>query len=239
MVYSVCSHAGTIRPDQQDSLYVDNANKYTFVLPIMVQHKQGCTQATCAMIDDRYFITAAHVVYESESQNIVQNNKSYKVLHLVIPSEYNNNKTANYDIAIGKIDGAIRCKEYAKISYDKLSKNKTVTIIGYGKAGNLLTGACFFDGQKRAGTNRLESILERTFLCDGKLDGATELEILISAGDSGGPVIDENGYLIGINSCIHSMDVKPNSDYNDFSSHVKISVYKDWIIGAIEFLKTK
>lgn len=236
---AVYCNAGTIDPKRNDNEYINYATKYPFVLPIVVEKQQKISQGTCVALGDDYFLTAAHVVANSRKQHVVFSNSKHNVLHIVIPSEFNETNILQYDIAVGRLEKPIKCNVYPKIYYGQIIPKERVYIVGYGKYGNFDIGSVATDGQKRAGTNTIDKITSHTMWCNSDLRSMTPLEIMISEGDSGGGIFLDNFMLIGINSGVYAVDGIPDSSYNDYSIHTRLSVYKQWIVDAVKYLETK
>jgi hypothetical protein len=119
---------------------------------------------------------------------------------------------------------------YPELYQDKDEDGKICSISGFGFNGTFISGynAKVFDNKRRAGSNMIDLVTEETLEVSAHKGVTTELEFMISPGDSGGGLfIDKK--LAGINSCVYATDGNADSDYGDSSCFVRISSYVDWI----------
>lgn len=228
------SIAGTIDPKNSDKEYLEYGNKHKCVLKIEGKDiKDKHFYASCVIIKPKIFITAAHVVENIKSSNVVFGDEKIETLIIIYPSEYKSNEIGKHDIAIGYLEKEINLDFYPPL-YEKTDEvGKTCSMAGFGVYGTYLNGANFSDGNKRAGSNIIDGIFNDMLICSLKHGKKTSLEFLISHGDSGGGLFIDSK-LAGINSCVLSEDGNLNSDINDESGHTRISVNKQWIDEMVE-----
>lgn len=225
--------AGTRDPQTPDSKYLDYGAKFHNVVVIHGEEKNGSMFfASAVVIDDHHILTAAHVVRNAEKCFVVIDKKSYKIVDIKCHKDFDNDKgLLQADIAIGYCDRKFGLDFYPEL-YDKEDeKFKICSICGFGLTGTFSTGAIHGDAQRRAGSNRIDSIEGDLLICSPSLNlHKTELEFLISSGDSGGGLFID-GKLAGINSlimCDKGKELK--SDYFTDSGHTRVSKYIDWIL---------
>jgi hypothetical protein len=230
--FSTINYAGTIDPNKTDKQYLEYGQKHTCVLKILGHYngeKNIPYNASCVIIDSLHILTAAHVVKNSISRNVIYNDKLYTCNKFQIHEDFDEKKMGYYDIAILKLDEPIILDFYPSLYKQNNELDKICSIAGYGLSGILSRGYDLkkSDGKKRAGSNIIRQVSEQLIICS-TLDKTTELEFLICPGDSGGGLfIDQQ--LAGINSFVMAMDKKTNSNYGDESGHTRISFFIDWI----------
>ena len=233
--------AGTIDPTVPDSKYIEYGKKYECVLPIHGIYSDKLNspfRASCVIINENYILTAAHVVENSLSQQVIFNGKVYPCLIVGIHAGFDNTKFGTHDIAIARLQKPIKIDFYPELYREKDEIEKICGISGWGMSGNFNTGSINsqFDNKRRAGSNIVASIDKNILICKVNDKPKTKLEFLIASGDSGGGLfIDKK--LAGINSCVLTNDGKADSNINDISGHTRISDYVQWIEKTIQTIE--
>lgn len=105
------------------------------------------------------------------------------------------------DLAFGHIDGDFSLGFYPALYGGRDEAGKVASIAGHGMAGTFSTGASKSDGKRRAGSNAIDHAGDGLLICSVGQHRRTELEFLISFGDSGGGLFLGNE-LAGVNSFI-------------------------------------
>jgi hypothetical protein len=222
--------AGTIDPYNEDMKYIEYGQKFSCVgklCGIAGDNKQYCASAVA--IDNRFILTAAHVIKEAKSCNITINGKTIKVINLEYPIEFEPKNFGFKDIAIGYCDNDIGLTIYPELYENTDELDKVCSMSGYGLTGTFETGAIKSDDNRRAGLNTIDSIDNDLLICSPSgSDKKTSLEFIIASGDSGGGLFIDNR-LAGINSCVMAADKKPDSTYGDECGHTRISKFISWI----------
>jgi len=165
-----------------------------------------------------------------------------------------------YDVALVQLSSAVTNVTPAQVYRGHSEFNQLGTFVGVGRTGTGLTGDTIDDGIKRAGTNVIDGTMRRsnhglleaiskikrttrTFAADFDEPGnplnshigspdPTDLEYLISRGDSGGPVFIDDGTgpkIAGIHSYGEIFDERDDSDYGDLTGHTRVSIFAKWI----------
>ena len=232
-------NAGTIDPQKRDNDYIEYGNKHECVVKIEgIQNNDLKFFGSSVIIEENIILTAAHLSKDCKSAHIIYKDNPVKVTLFIYSKEYDENKIGGngFDISIGLLKEKVKLNFYPELYKDHNEINKICSISGFGITGNLDTGAIISDGKKRAGSNIIFQIENELLICSTKDRPNTQLEFMISSGDSGGGLFI-NKKLAGINSCIYTNGGKLNSDRNTLSMHTRISKHYNWITKVIEEIK--
>lgn len=233
LIFSV-ARAGTIDPSVSDAKYLSYGQKYTCVAPI--NGECGCGKekekhrfhASCVIFKPRWALTAAHVVNNNSDVQIIVGGKTFRVKKVIVKKEFKDEVLGSNDIALCQSEEDFELDFYPELYKDTDEVGKVSGICGYGITGTFSTGATRSDGKKRAGSNIVERVDSQCLICVNRGGRRTELEFMISSGDSGGGLFID-GKLAGINSFVMATDGSPNSNYGDECAHTRISAYVQWI----------
>lgn len=231
LLYSIStSLCGTIDPDIDDSKYLEYGKQFNYIgklCGIGADDKQYCASAVA--INDRFILTAAHVIKDAKSCSITINDKIIKIINIEYPIEFEPDNFGYNDIAIGYCEENIGLNFYPDLYEDTDETNQVCSMSGYGLTGTFVTGAIRSDNNRRAGSNIIDQIQNDLLICSPSGPGKkTSLEFIIASGDSGGGLFIDNK-LAGINSCVMAIDKKPNSSYTDECGHTRVSKFVKWI----------
>ena len=227
------SYAGTIRPDVEEQEYVDFGKKFFCVKRLIAINEDekdpSFTAASCVILNKHWCITAGHVTLnEFTSIKVLVGNKVCCIDTLVLNKNFDPSKKVG-DIALGF------CKEGFGDDIKKpiLKKSRVeigdlCSIAGYGRYGNMETGAKISDYQMRAGSNTISYKYSDMVICDGSKENPTQLEFLPNIGDSGGGMFI-NGELAGITCLVLGKNGQANSKYGDEVGFVELHKYIEWI----------
>lgn len=223
--------AGTIDPLTPDAKYVAYGVKFHYIYRLCgVDSNKQLFCASGVAIDPNWILTAAHVVHDSKVCTITNGDKSFSIEEIYIHDEFKQAKFGYGDIALAYVPKDLGLNFYPPLYDGKDETGKVCCMSGYGMYGTFLTGQQDSDGKRRAGSNIVDYIDKNLLICSpSKTDGRTELEFLISSGDSGGGLFID-GKLAGINSCVMSpKSGMPISTYGNESGHTRVSKYIGWI----------
>jgi hypothetical protein len=84
--------SGTIDPSVSDTKYIEYGNKFNYVgklCGVGGDNQQYCASAVA--INDRFILTAAHIIKDAKSCTITINNKTIKVINIEYPIEFEPN----------------------------------------------------------------------------------------------------------------------------------------------------
>lgn len=232
LIGCLTSYGGTRDPKISDDNYLEFGSKFKCVVSVCGVENSG--QKYCASgvaIKSRWVLTAAHVVKNAKTCSVNTSNKNINVSVKIPHHNFNSDNFGYYDIALIYLDEDIGLDTYPELYKDTNEIGKVCVISGYGITGTFLTGATISDGNKRAGSNKVNYIDRHLLICNLE-DSNTNLEFLIASGDSGGGLfIDKK--LAGINSCVMTSGKNPNSAYGSESGHTRVSQHFKWILENI------
>jgi hypothetical protein len=212
--------------------------------------------------DGRWVLTAAHLLESTQSLSFEVGGRSYASDGWVAHPRYDGDFRKGHDIGLVRLTERVDGVAPAGLYRGRRELGAVVTVVGFGRTGTGLSGAQPFedvDYLGRAGTNVIDGTVDalpRTY--KSKLPGRarvfvtdfdspddpsvnttgsaepTDLEILISHGDSGGPVFldagDGRGAVVaGIHSFGEFRDERDDSDYGDVAGHTRVATSRGWI----------
>jgi hypothetical protein len=231
-------YGGTRDPSVPDEKYVEYGSKYECVVPIYGECVCGKGKyhefhASAVVISPRWVVTAAHVVHGQPGAKVKVRGKEFVLKRVIVNRHFDESRLGMYDIAMGETEGDMGLDFYPKLYEERNEAGKTAGICGYGITGTFSTGATLSDGKKRAGSNVVCRIENHVMVCSATDAKRTNMEFMISHGDSGGGLfIDQR--LAGINSFVSAADKNPNSSYGDECHHTRISLFLPWIEGCMK-----
>ena len=165
---------------------------------------------------DGEILTNAHVVSDAAKVRVVLDGQSEPVAAKVLGVDVGN------DLALLKIDG----KDLPVMTLadsDKVKIGQPVVAMGY---------ALDLEGDASV-TAGIVSALNRSMVTDsGALNGLIQTDAAISSGNSGGPLVDASGRMIGINTAV------ARSDTTNTATNIGFAISTKEIEKIIEQLKT-
>ena len=236
ILFNLCciSLGGTIDPKINDDKYINFGKDFHCVYQICGEYEdKKIFCASAVAIDSHWVLTAAHVVKNSAICIIHKNDQAYLSKEIIIHPDYEENNFGKCDIALCYLEKDLGLNFYPSLYEDSNEVGKECTISGYGLTGTFLTGCYISDNKQRAGSNVIDNIDRDLLICSPSFINKTQLEFLISHGDSGGGLFIGNK-IAGINSCVMAEDKNPDSTYTDESGHTRVSIFVKWIKDAIK-----
>ena len=226
-MFTICS-AGTIDPETPDEKYIEYGSKFKSVVRLCCFDGNGLSCGSAVVIDPEWIVTAAHVVENCHSWTASIGEDKYNLDKVILYPEYKAEVYGYHDIAIGHLSKKIELKHYPKLYENNDEAGQVCSIAGVGFTGTFITGISKYDGNRRAGSNKIEKIEKGVLVCNASKVGKVSLEYLICSGDSGGGLFIGDA-LAGINSSVVGYDGKSDSSYGDEGCHTRVSLYAKWI----------
>lgn len=196
---------------------------------------------TCFLINENTVLTAAHVVdmdddtlayIKSKTTNYNKNNVSYEVVvsdDVTIPATLKKESQVN---------------DFAIVSLNETIGNKTPAVLGDSESVNVTTNvyALGFPSDvtimqsKNTYTSKDATITTGQVSKIGEFGGIDSIQhsATLSYGNSGGPLVDENGYVLGVNRSSYGL----NDDNDNYYYATRIQLVMD-ILDALVIPYTK
>jgi len=233
--FGACS-AGTIDPSVSDDEYLKYGAKHGCVVEVhgecmcnkRKENEPHRFYASAVLISPRWALTAAHVVHGNADIKLRVEGKNHAVKRVIVNKNFREEALGRYDIALCESEDDIEMDFYPQLYEGGSEVGSVASICGYGVHGTFSTGASKTDGRKRAGSNVIDRAENHVMFCSATGDRKTNLEFMISHGDSGGGLFIDRK-LAGINSFVSAADGKTNSDYGDECAHTRVSMFAKWI----------
>ena len=166
---------------------------------------------------DGEILTNAHVVADSTSVSVRFAGETEPRIATVLASDAGN------DLALLKID-ATNLKPATFAQPGTIRIGDQVIAIGYALA---------LDGGPSV-TSGIISALKRTIITEsGALNGLIQTDAAISSGNSGGPLVNLRGEVVGINTAV------ARSDVNQAATNIGFSISVDEIVPVLEQLRSQ
>jgi secreted trypsin-like serine protease len=188
--------------------------------------------ASAVVISPRWVLTAAHVVSGNADIKVRVEGKDHPVKRVIVNKNFQEEILGRYDIALCESEDEIELDFYPELYEGNSEVDSVASICGYGVYGTFSSGASKTDGRKRAGSNVVDRVENHVMFCSATKGRKTNLEFMISHGDSGGGLFIDRK-LAGINSFVSAADGKTNSNYGDECAHTRVSIFVKWIRGHI------
>jgi hypothetical protein len=239
LLISLCligtAFAGTRDPNTPDEKYIEYGKKYKCVLKFCSKTKdEKKAYASAVAIGPNWLLTAAHVVDDTHDQHVFIEDKKYEIDRCIVPKEFEDN-FGYYDIAICHTKEDMKLNFYPELYENNDEVGKISGIAGWGVTGTFTKGRDSESSEfiRRAGSNKIDGTDRHLLICSPSKSSKTELEFIISHGDSGGGLfIDQK--LAGINSCVIATDKKSDSSYGDEAGHTRVSLHRKWVLDTIK-----
>lgn len=231
--------AGTTDDRRDDAAYIDYAKGFApYTAKIKSVRGDEPWEATATAISDRWLLTAAHVVSDSERAEATLGGQTFEVEKIVRHPDYKIGVVGVNDLALLRTSRPMGLDFYPALSTGEEKAGDICSIAGYGCHGQLSAGHTKYDGRLRAGTNHIAEFHQHNanIHCTAS-PGQSPLEICIAPGDSGGPLFCR-GKLAGIHSLTYAERPKPaagqkaappRSQAGEVSVHTRVSIHKPWI----------
>ena len=245
------TQAGTIRSDVDPQAYLDLGVQlqYASVGRLSTTRPVGSLTSSGTLIAPDIVLTAAHTLDSASALTFLVGGNTYTAVQWSAYPLWTGNLEAGYDLGLIKLSSPVVGVAPAVRYTGSSEKGMTVTQVGYGMTGSGLTGATRFDGKKRAGTNRIDSLSagsgssarlmwmdfdQPSSLGASRVGagGPTALEYLIARGDSGGGLFADTKLgtqLMGVSSFGYSLDGNVDASYGERAGFTRLSTFNSWI----------
>lgn len=227
--------AGTREPGTPDSRFVEEGRRWRHCVGEISGEYQPRERykGSCVAFDPHWVLTAAHVIDGCRDLLVEMPDGSTHAVTLSAKCpEWTKDGIGFGDIAVCRVKERFdsRCLPQLRTTEPVAGP---VVVAGYGFTGTLSGGQLTHDGKLRAGTNRIERVADGYILCVAQA-GGSPLEYHIESGDSGGPLFDEDGRIVGIHSSTLKDVGKGGDRYGDESVHTRVDRFHDWIKGVMD-----
>lgn len=232
VVLSTTTYAGTIRPDIDEQKYLDFGKDFFCVRQLVTikekENEPSFGLASCVILNEHWCITAAHITEDDfDVVKVIIGDRAYCLDKIIVPREFNPAEKRG-DIALGFCEKGFGEVKKPKLYEDKIKVGQVCSIAGFGKYGNMESGAKIVDGKLRAGSNKISYRYNDMVMCEASKENPTVLEFLPNVGDSGGGLFVQ-GKLAAITCLIFGKNGSANSKYGDEAGFVELYPYIEWI----------
>lgn len=230
---SVC--AGHRDVDTPDQAYVDAGREWRHVTcEVSGEERRGLrAKGSGVAVGPDWVLTAAHVLEDAPRDVRVRFDDGTNVaaVQLVQHPEFARDRVGFNDIALVRLAKPLEIDAYPAIA--ECSPGQNVQVVGFGMFGQLDGGELNYDGRLRAGRNVVSQVQGTCLVCFANR-GRCRLLYCPASGDSGGPLFDAHGHLVGI----HSFTARPagvrRGQYGEESHHTEVARYAAWIAAVVE-----
>ena len=177
--------------------------------------EQRASGSGALISDDGYIVTNNHVVEGADEINVtLSNKKSFK--GTVVGTD------PSTDLAVIKIDAGKNLPYMVYGNSDDVKLGQWVLAIGYPLTLDVTVTAGIVSAKSRSiGINRSKAPVESFIQTDAA----------VNPGNSGGPLVNTNGELIGINSAIAS----PTGSYAGYSYAIPVNIVRKTVNDLIKY----
>lgn len=229
-VASATAFAGTRDEGVPDEKYLSEGREYRHVVGEIsgeVKPRER-NKGTCVVFDERHVLTAAHVIDGCRDLQVeMPDGCTHTVTKAAKCPQFTRDGIGYGDIAVCRVRERFRCKKFPQLGSCEPAP-KEVVAAGYGFTGSMADGKLSYDGKLRAGSNQISRLTDGLAICQAERRGS-RLEYHIESGDSGGPLFDDCGRIIGIHSSTLRDVGKSQSRYGDESAHTRVDRFREWI----------
>ena len=227
--------AGRRDVDTPDEAYIDAGREWRNVTcEVSGQERpELIAKGSGVAIAPRWVLTAAHVLEDAKANVQVRfdDGTTRKATQLVPHPEFRRDSVGVNDLALVRLHEPLELDAYPAIAV--CPAGDRVQVVGFGMFGRLDGGPLDYDGRLRAGRNVVAEVQGTCLVCYANRDRC-RLLYCPASGDSGGPLFNSHGNLVGI----HSFTARPvgvrRGQYGEESHHTEVSRYAAWIAAVME-----
>lgn len=227
--------AGHRDNDTPDEAYLEAGERWAAVAcEVSGEESPGVrAKGSGVAISPEWVLTAAHVTADAPIDMRVRfaDGTTRGVALLVQEPRWKRENVGFHDIAILKLDKPIGNAEFPPLG--QAEPGRVVQVAGFGMFGKLDGGELDHDGRLRAGNAVIRELSRSCYLCVADR-GCCKLLYHIASGDSGGPLFNADGELVGIHSYTSRLSGRRRGQYGEESAHTQVWAYRDWIRETME-----
>jgi myeloblastin len=226
--------AGHRDVDTPDEAYIDAGREWRHVTcEVSGEERRGLrAKGSGVAIAPEWVLTAAHVLEDAPRDVRVRfdDGSVRRATRLVQHPEFRRDAVGVNDIALVQVE-PMPIGEFPAIA--ECLAGEPMQVVGFGMHGRLDGGELEHDGRLRAGRAIADEWQGTCVVCVAKR-GRCRLLYCPASGDSGGPLFNDAGNLVGI----HSFTARPagvrRGQYGEESHHTYVARYAAWIHGVME-----
>ena len=227
--------AGHRDVDTPDEAYVDAGREWRHVTcEVSGEERRGVrAKGSGVAIHPEWVLTAAHVLEDAPRDVRVRfdDGTTRQASRLVQHPEFSRTRVGFNDIALVRVAEPLTIGEYPAIA--ECVGGEPVQVVGFGMFGKLDGGELDYDGRLRAGCTFADTMQGTCIVCLAKR-GRCRLLYCPASGDSGGPLFNAHGNIVGI----HSFTARPagvrRGQYGEESHHTRVADYAAWINAVMD-----
>lgn len=222
--------AGTRDEGVPDEKYLAEGREYRHVVGEISGEVKPMerNKGTCVVFHENHVLTAAHVIEGCSDLRVeLPDGSIHKVTMSASCPDWTRDGIGFGDIAVCRVRERFRRKKFPPLGGCEPLPQEVVAA-GYGFTGSMADGRLSYDGKLRAGSNHISRLTDGLAICQADRRGS-RLEYHIEPGDSGGPLFDDCGRIIGIHSSTLRDIGKAPSRYGDESAHTRVDRFREWI----------
>lgn len=227
--------AGHRDNDTPDADYLEAGKRWASVAcEVAGEERPGViAKGSGVAIAPQWVLTAAHVTADATGPVRVRfaDGTSRQAVEIVPEPRFARERVGVHDIAMVRLGEPLAAMEYPPIGEGQ--PGRVAHVAGFGMNGNLDGGELSYDGRLRAGNAVIGQVETTCLVCTAK-QGCCKLLYCIASGDSGGPLFNAEGQLVGI----HSYTARPvgvrRGQYGEQSAHTNVWQYREWIRQTME-----
>ncbi len=227
--------AGHRDNDTPDELYIDAGRRWAAVTcEVSGEERRGLrAKGSGVAISQDWVLTAAHVISDAPRDVRVRFADGTTVEASAVFQEprFDKQRIGFHDIALVKLARSLSEREYPPLAEARMGSG--VSVVGFGMFGKLDGGDLSYDGRLRAG-NAIVRHTENTCVVCFADRGCCRLLYCPASGDSGGPLFDDDGNLVGLHSYTARPAGRRRGNYGEESCHTNVWLYRDWIADTTE-----
>lgn len=183
-------------------------------------------------IAPQWVLTAAHVTAEASRNVSVRfaDGSSVAASRVIPEPRFSRDRFGEHDLALVRLARPLSARRFPAIA--AVEPGRLVHVAGFGMYGKLDGNGVLYDGRLRAGNALVRHLSKTSYVCVAD-KGECELLYCPASGDSGGPLFDADGNVVGIHSYTARLSKRRRGEYGEESYHTNVSLYREWICNEI------